>query len=93
MTTRERINTDGVAHARKLGAEGWVLADLGGVGNAELVEELLEDGELGLEGFEVLGAQRGAVATVCLVDLGVCEGGEADAPAGRGHGESFGEES
>jgi len=56
MAARERINAYGVAHAGKFGAEGWALANLGSMCDAELVEELLENGELGLEGFEVLGS-------------------------------------
>jgi hypothetical protein len=56
VAARKWINADGVAHARKLGAEGWVLANLGGMCDAELVEELLKNGELSLDGFEVLSA-------------------------------------
>lgn len=81
MATRERINPDGVAHACKFGAEGWVLANLGGMCDTELVKELLENGELGLKGFEVLGTKRGAVIAVGLVDLAGCESGETDASA------------
>ena len=46
--------------------------------DAEFVKELLKNGKLGLEGFEVLSAERGAVATVGLVDLAVRESGETD---------------
>jgi len=81
MAARERINAYGVAHAGEFGAEGWALANFGSMCDAELVEELLENGELGLEGFEVLGSERGTMVAVRLVDLGICEGGEADAPA------------
>lgn len=51
----------------------------------EAVEDGLEDGELGLEGGEVRGAEVCAVGGVGLGGLGaVCEGAEADAAAG-GH--------
>lgn len=53
--------------------------------DAELMQELLEDGELGLQGLEVGGAEVGAVIAEELGSLGVGEGGEAGPAAGGSH--------
>ena len=48
------------------------------------MEEGLEDGELGLEGFYMLVAERGAVSGILVRERGsVLEGGKADSAAGR----------
>ncbi len=51
---------------------------------SEVVEQRLEDGELGLQGVEVLVAEGGAVGGVLTGEGGaVLEGGEPDAATGR----------
>ncbi len=53
---------------------------------SEVVEQGLEDGELGLQRCEVLRAERGAMGGIGgLERSAILEGGEADATAGR-HG-------
>lgn len=44
------------------------------MGDAELVQELLENGELGLERFEMLSAEVGAMVGEELRFLSICEG-------------------
>lgn len=87
MARSQRIHANGIAHARELGAERGVRADLGGVRDAELVQELLEDRELGLQTFEVLGAHVGSMVAEELRPLSVRECREAHAATVRGHGE------
>lgn len=57
----EEVDVERRAHARELSAEGGVGTDVFGVGEGEVVEEGLEDGELGFEGGGIAGAERGAV--------------------------------
>lgn len=53
---------------------------------SEVVEQGLEDGELGLQGAEMFRPEGGAVSGVGGLERGaVLEGGEANAAAG-GHG-------
>ena len=50
----------------------------------KVVKEGLEDGELGLEGFDVLVAERGAVSGILAGERGsILEGGKADSAARR----------
>ena len=81
---RERIDADGGAHARELGAEGRVRADVLGVRRGELLQQRAEHGQLRLEGLRVGRAEGRAVAGVLgRGQAGAVEGREADAFAGH----------
>jgi len=64
MRGRKRVHADDIAHACKFGAERRVRADLLGVRDAELVQQLLEDRQLRLQRAQVRGPQLGTVRGV-----------------------------
>lgn len=63
---RQEVDVERGAHAGELGAELGVGADVLCVGQGEVVQEGLEDGELGLQGRGGAGAQGGAVGGVVV---------------------------
>lgn len=63
----EEVDVEGRAHAGEFSAEGGVCTDVFGMGDCEVVEEGLEDGELGGERVGVAGAEGGAVIGVVVV--------------------------
>lgn len=63
----EEVNVQRRAHARELGAESGVGADVLGVCDGEVVDEGLEDGELGGERVCIAGAERGAMGRVVVI--------------------------
>lgn len=82
----KEIDIQRTAHAREFRAKGGVGADVFGVGEGEVVQERLEDGELGREGGGVAGAQGGAVGGVVVVlEAAGGEGGEAGGAAAVVH--------
>ena len=67
VARREEVDVERRAHAGEFGAELGVGAYVFCVGEGEVVQEGLEDGELGLKGFGVACAQDGAVGRVVVV--------------------------
>lgn len=63
----EEVDVQRRAHTRELGAESRVGTNVLGVCDGEVVEERLEDGELGREGVGIAGSERGAVRRVVVV--------------------------
>ena len=62
----EEVDVEGCAHAGEFSAEGGVGANVFGVGEGEIVEQGLEDRELGGERGGVAGAQVGAVGGIVV---------------------------
>ncbi|KAL8816817.1 MAG: hypothetical protein Q9191_008262, partial [Dirinaria sp. TL-2023a] len=84
IAARQRIHTDRIAHTRKLRAEGWVGFDGVGMLKGEVVQQGLEDGELGFQRIDVLVADGGAVRGILGRERRtVLEGGETDSAARR----------